>query len=415
MRSAAAVRVSLALATGALLGCSAADASRSGSPYLFVWSGPHGPPGPHPPAPANDFVAVLDAEPTSPQYARVLASRDVGVAGVMAHHTEYTLPARPVFANDYMTGRVFLLDLSEPMAPRVGRRIDSIPGYRRPHSFARLANGHVLATLQFGNGSRPGDPGGLAEFDADGRLLRTASAADPAFPGARIRSYGLAVLPAIDRVITTSSPMDGERTADVVQLWRLSDLHLLRTMPTPGIAGDSVEREPFEVRALPDGHSAFLNTYECGFYYLSRLDTDNPGMELVHALRSPRRAGCSVPVEVSGYWIMPVAYDHSVVTLDIHDPRHPREVSVLRSDATVLPHWAAKDPRGDRIAVVGQDDGEARVLVAQLDRATGRLTWDTRFRDHWSARLGVGFTNRSWPHGDINNAMPHAALFGPAQ
>ncbi len=406
--------LALVLASAAGSGCArrTADAAGAGSPYLFVWAGPHDTT--HKQPPANDFVAVLDVARGSAAYGRVLASKDVGVAGEMAHHTEYTLPAgRPLFANDYMTGRIFLVDLAQPTAPRLIRRIDAIPGFRRPHSFARLANGHVLATLQFGNGSLPGDPGGLAELDADGRLLRTASAADPAFPGARIRTYGLEVLPAIDRVVTTSSPMDDERAADIVQLWRLSDLRLLRTLAVPGIAGDSVQEAPFEVRALPDGRSAFLNTYNCGFYYLSELDTEHPKIELVHALLSPRWLGCSVPVEAAGYWIMPVAYGHSVISLDIRDPRHPREVSVLRADGNVLPHWSALDPRSDRIAIVGQDDGEARVLLARLDRATGRLSWDTTFHEPGSARPGIGFGGRTFPHGRVADAMPHAALFGP--
>ncbi len=402
----------LALATGS--GCTrkTADAAGAASPYLFVWAGPHDMT--HKLPPANDFVAVVDVRAGSPTYGSVLAYGDMGFAGAMAHHTEYTLPAgHPLFANDYTTGRIFLVDVAEATSPRLIRRIDAVPGFRHPHSFARLANGHVLATLQFGNGSVPGDPGGLAEFAADGQLLRTASAADPAFPGARIRTYGLEVLPAIDRIVTTSSPMDDERTADVVQLWRLSDLKLLRTLPVPGLPGDSVQEAPFEVRALPGGRSAFMNTYYCGFYYLSGLDTDHPTVELVHSLQAPRRTGCSVPVLAGDYWIMPVAYDHALLTFDVRDPRHPRLVSTLRADGNVLPHWSALDPRSDRLAVVGQDDGEARVLLARLDRATGRLAWDTTFHDPRSARPGIGFAGPSFPHGRVPDAMPHAALFGP--
>ena len=113
-----------------------------------------------------------------------------------------------------MAGRVALLDLNDPRAPRVTKTIDSVPGYRRPHTFARLPNGNVIVTLQFGNGSMQGDPGGIAELDQNGNLLRVTSSADPAFPQARIRTYGLEVLPNIDRAITTSSPMDDEVAAD---------------------------------------------------------------------------------------------------------------------------------------------------------------------------------------------------------
>ena len=132
----------------------------------------------------NDFVAVLDADPAGGTYGKVLASTDVGSPGAMAHHVENRLPVgRALFASDYTTGKIFLIDLAVPLAPRIVRRIDSIPGFRHPHSFVRLANGNVLASLQFGNGSLPRDPGGIAEFDPTGQIVRTVSSADTAFPG----------------------------------------------------------------------------------------------------------------------------------------------------------------------------------------------------------------------------------------
>lgn len=381
-------RALVLLAATIPVGCTAKppDSSVTPAKYLFIWAGPHRSDSAagnlhHPAAAGSDFLAVLDADPASATYGKVLTSTAVGIAGAMAHHTEFTLPAgRALFANDHMTGEVFLLDLADPLTPRLAHRIDSVPGFRRPHSFARLPSGNVVASLQFGNGSLPGDPGGIAEFDAAGRLLRSASAADSAFPGARIRTYGVEVLPAIDRAVTTSTPMGNERTADVIQIWRLSDFKLLRTMLVPAVAGDSIHYYPFEIRALSDGRTALLNTYYCG-----------------------------------SYWVMPIAYDHRVVSLDLREPSHPIEVSALQTDSTFLPHWAAVDPGSDRIVIVGQDDGEARVLMARLDRTTGRLSWDEGFRDANSARRGVSFDRRVWPHGAVTAAMPHAALFGPAR
>lgn len=409
------------LAATTTVGCSTKQPDSSSAPakYLFVWAGPHGSDSAagevHGGAGASDFVAVIDADPASGTYGKVLASTAVGIAGAMAHHTEFTLPAgRALFASDYMTGKIFLLDLADPLAPRLAHRIDSVPGFRRPHSFARLPNGNVVASLQFGNGSVPGDPGGLAEFDTAGRLLHSASAADSTFPGARIRPYGVEVLPAIDRAVTTSTPMDVERTADVIQIWRLSDFRLLRTISVPAIAGDSIHYYPFEIRALPDGRTALLNTYYCGFYLLTGLETESPKVALVHSMREPRRVGCAVPVVVGRYWAMPIAYDHRIVSLDLADPSHPLEVSALRTDSTFLPHWAAVDPGSDRIVIVGQDDGEG-VLMARLDRVTGRLSWDEGFREANSARRGVSFDRHVWPHGTVTAAMPHAALFGPAR
>jgi hypothetical protein len=380
------------------------------SPYLFVWAGPNGAS-----AGGNDFIAVLDANPASRTYGKVLASRDVAVAGAMAHHIELTLPTgHALFASDYMTGRIFLLDLANPLRPHLVARIDSVPGFRRPHSFARLPNGNVVTSMQFGDRSVAGDPGGLAEFDPAGRLLRTSSAADAGFPGARIRPNGVELLPAIDRIVTTSMPMDDERTADVVQIWRLSDLHLLKTIAVPQVAGDSTGNFPYDTRALADGRTAMLDTYYCGLYRISRLDTSAPRIELVHTLRVPHAEGCAVAVVVGRYWVVPVAYGRVIVSLDVTDPAHPVEVSRLRTDSTFLPHWISADRASDRLVINSADDGDARVLIAHLDRRTGKLAWDARFRDAGSARPGVSFDRRQWPHGSASHAMAHSALFGPA-
>ena len=401
----------LLIVAAAVVGCSADKGG--GSPYLFVWAGPNMPRGATRP---NDFVAVLDANPADSTYGKVLASTDAGFAGVMAHHVEFTLPARhPLFANDFMTGQIALIDFADPLKPRIVRRIDSVPGYEAPHSFARLANGNVIATLQFGGDSLDeGHPGGLAEFDTAGNLLRTASGADPAFPKAHIRTYGLELLPAIDRAITTSSPMSGENTADVIQVWRISDLHLLKTVAINGSAGDSSGHHPFEVRALPGGKTAMLNTAYCGFYLLTGLDTDQPTAVQVYSMFALHRRGCSVPVVVGHYWVMPIAGDHSVAVLDIADPAHPVEVSRLQTDTTFWPHWSSADPASDRIVFTGQGNGDGRVMIARLDRGNGALVWDPRFHDPGSSRPGVSFAHESWPHGQVPGAMPHGALFGPA-
>jgi hypothetical protein len=410
------------LATVAALGCSIRQPDGAGMPskYLFVWAGPHRADGmadsAHHTTGANDFLAVIDADPASNTYGKVLASRDVGTSGAMAHHTELSLPVgHPLFANDYMTGQTFLLDVTDPLAPRLAARIDSVPGYRRAHSFARLGTGHVLAAMQFGNASLAGDPGGLAEFDAGGRLLRSSSAADTAFPGARIRPNGIELLPGIDRVVTTSMPMDDEETADVVQIWRLSDLRLLHTLAVPVLPGHSGNAYPYDSRALVDGRTAMLNTYYCGFYRLSALDTEHPQIELVHALREPGSEGCAVAVVVSHYWVVPVASRRAVVNLDVADPSHPVEVSRLPTDSTFRPHWISADPGSDRIVICGTDDSEARVLIAHLDRTSGRLSWDERFRDAGSTRPGINFARQDWPHGNIDHVMAHAALFGPVK
>lgn len=374
--------------------------------YLYVWGGSgHDTTG-------LSVLTVLDADSASATYGSVLAALTVDSAGRMPHHTEFNLPkGGTFFANDFGGDKSFILDYSNPTKPRVAGQVARVPGGHKLHSFERLPNGHVLATVQFGDSTVAGTPGMLAEFDQQGRLIRSGSSRDAAFPGARIRTYALAAFPDMDRVVTTSTPMDMEETAHVIQVWRLSDLKLLKTVAMPEIAGDSSHKYPFEVRALSDG-SALINSYFCGFFRLTDI-ASNPRIERVLALPLPQNIGCSVPVIAGKFMLMPIAYAHRFATFDISDPANPREVASLATDTTFFPHWAAADPGSDRVVFTDQGDGPPRVMLGRLDRTTGELVWDERFRDSGSQTPGVSFHRDSWPNGVKGMLMPHGALFVP--
>jgi len=383
----------------------AADAKPAPGPsrYLYVWAGTG-----DDTTRGIDMMTVIDANPASSGYGTVRAALTLDSAGHMPHHTEFSAPPNGILAaNDYSGDKSYLVDFRTPATPRLDGRLDPVPGGRRLHSFERLDNGHLLATVQFSTDSGTGHPGALAEFDEHGKLLRTAWSRDSAFPGARIRTYALAVVKSADRIVTTSSPMDNETTADVVQVWRLSDLTLLKTLSVPVTAGDSAHKYPFEVRALPDG-SVMLNTYYCGFYHVTGLG-GSPSLARVLAL--PNEHGCSVPVIVGRYMIMPIAYAHRYATIDLADPDHPREVASFPTDSTFFPHWASVDPGSDRIVVTDQGDGKPMVKIMRIDRTTGRLSWDERFRDAGAATPGVSYHRASFPNGVRGMAMPHGAVF----
>lgn len=391
------------------LGAWSNNNSTQGKPsrYLYVWAGAG-----HDSTRGVDMITVLDADPASKTYGAVLSAVTVDSSGLMPHHTEYVLPAKgPFFANDYTGNKSFLIDFSNPLKPRLSGRLAQVPGGRRVHTFIRLPDGNVLATYQFGDSTVAGNPGGIVVFDSHGRLLRQGSSRDAAFPGARIRTYGLAALPASDRAISTSSPMDNEKTANVVQIWRLSDLTLLKTLAVPVVQGDSAERYPFEIRPLGDG-TVLLNSYACGFYRLTDVAT-NPQITRVLALPEPKNFGCSVPLIAGRFWIMPIAYAHRFATIDISDPTHPTEVASFPTDTTFFPHWISADPGSDRVVFSDQGDGAPMVMVAHLDRKTGHLSWDEAFRDAGAPQRGVSYNRSSWPNGLKGMAMPHGALFVP--
>ncbi|HEX5004644.1 MAG TPA: hypothetical protein VFV65_04970, partial [Gemmatimonadales bacterium] len=342
-----------AVALTAILGpgCAAAPPSSEGKPsrsYIYTWAGDD-----DRRAGDSDFLAVIDADPASSTYARVVATAPVREVGTMPHHTELAMPGGGawLFANGFMSGRTFLFDLADPLRPKLAAMVDSVPGYAKPHSFWRLPNGRVLATLQFGDGKQPGNPGGVALLSSRGEVLKTATAADRRFPGAAIRTYSLDVAPAADRFITTSAPMDGGSSADVVQVRRLSDLTVIRTLPLPESAPDSTFHWPFEVRFLPGDSTALLNTWYCGFYLLSGLKGEEPRLQYLLSLPPPGNRGCSVPLLAGRWWIVPIARAHQYLVYDVSDPRRPRQVQAVATDTTFRPHWISREPGSDRLVL----------------------------------------------------------------
>jgi hypothetical protein len=385
-----------------LLGASALQVQSQTPParYVYVWAGT----GTHH-KPGKNMIAVIDANPASAKYGTVINVLTVDSLGGMPHHSELELPkSGPLFVNDFGMDKSYLIDFSNAPNPRVAGKMATVPGARSAHSFAKLPNGNTIATIQFGDSAVAGKPGGLAEFDNTGKLVRYTTSADPAFPGARIRTYAPTILPAIDRIVTTSSPMDTERTANVVQVWRMSDLKLLKTLEVPQGAADSAGLFPFELKTLADGRTVMMHTYYCGFYTITGLDGE-PTIERVMAMEHPKNIGCSVPLIVGKHMIVPIAYAHRYATLDISNPSRPVEVASFQTDSTFYPHWIAKDPGSDRVIVSDQGDGVPMVRMARFDSATGKLVWDEKFV--------LSLADVRWPNGLTGKVNPHGVLFVP--
>jgi len=425
-------RMRRCLAAATVISCAACrrEASPPTGEYLFVWAGDSA-------GASSDFLGVIDASPSSPTYGSVVASLPTGVAGTHPHHTEAVLAANHhLLANGFHAGVTWLFDLSTPRTPKILTSFGDLGGFSHPHTYVRLPNGNVLATFQYEqskadsvaqapmNGASHahdavtsnGDhtTGGLVEMDERGTVIRTAAARDSGIPDRYIYPYSVLPIPTLDRALSTTTDMDEankKATSQWVQLWRLSDLTLVRSIALPpGPRGDE-QQFTGEPLLLPDGRSAYIHTFNCGLYLVRGLEGGEPRATFVKGFEGKN---CGVPLLAGHYWLQTVPDAHALVSLDIADPEHPREVATLKLGDDEQPHWITIDGAGRRIALNSAGAGTGnRLFIIDFDPATGALTLDERFRDAGAPRPGVSFSRKTWPHGFTGKAIPHGTVFSP--
>lgn len=394
----------LALSASFLIAVSAAP-SPSPPPsgdYLFVWAMDAD-------FAQSDFLAVVDLDRNAPTFASVVATAPTGVKKGFSHHSEHQMPPGGVlFANGFGAGQTWLFDLRQPKSPKIRASFTDAGAMMHPHSFVRLPNNNVLATFQM-TGHANEAPGGLAEIDNDGKIVRTSPLTG--LPNDEfVRPYSLAVVPALDRIVTTSSDMHEKGIARTVQIWRLSDLKYLSTVILPPGPRDKVNLDPAEPRLLTDGKTVMVSTFNCGLFLLDRIDSAAPSAKLVHDFVGP--GYCAIPVIAGQYWVQTNPGLPGLVSLDIADPAHPRVVDKLVLGKDEQPHWISLAPDGRRIIISGGDkELKSRLLMARIDAKTGKLSLDETFRPAGATRSGVDFDRPNWPHGDSDKAIPHGAVF----
>ena len=387
------------------LGCAtqAQEPPKAQGHYMFAWTGDAEQEG-------KDFLAVIDADPTSATYGKLMTTLATDQKTELVHHTEYVMPASGMlFANDHDAGRTFIFDVRDALHPKIVTSFTDMDGYMHPHSYLRLPNGHVLATFQHShatmNDARVGGSGGLVEIDDQGKVIRSASSADPAFPDALLEPYSLVVLPEIDRVLVTNSSMHSTNVFSGVtyQIFRLSDLKLLKTSYLDIGANHYGHVSPEEPRLGADG-AVYVQTLGCGIERITNIDKNEPTSKLVYTFPG---SFCGVPTIVGHYLIQSVPLLYGVVALDITDGTKPVEVSRLKLSDTFSSHWTSWDAKTQRLVVTG---ASTRIFMVKLDQATGALSIDEAFHDA-NGKPGFDMMNREWPHGWKGSGLPHGVVF----
>jgi hypothetical protein len=245
----------------------------------------------------------------------------------------------------------------------------------------------------------------LVEIDDTGKVVRSISSTDPAYPNAYLVPYSLVVLPDLDRVVVTNSSMHDDYIFSGVtyQLYRLSDLKLLKTSFFDMGDNHYAQISPEEPRRGPDG-SIYVQTLGCGIERITDVKGDQPHSKLIHTFRGN---WCGVPTIVGHYLVQSVPVIHSLIVLDIADPAKPVETSRLALGDTYRPHWTGWDAKTQRLVVTGS---EPRLFLVKLDQKTGALSMDDAFHDA-EGKPGFNFADRDWPHGWKGSGQPHGVVF----
>lgn len=374
--------------------------------YLFAWTGDAAHQG-------NDFLAVIDADPASPTYGHLVTTLATDQKTELVHHTEYTMPASGMlFANDHYAGRTFIFDVRDPLHPKTVASFTDMDGYMHPHSYLRLPNGDVLAAFQHShhemNSSSPGKTGGLVEIDDTGKVIRSASNADPAFPDALLTPYSLVILPELDRVVSTNSSMHNEGMFRGVtyQVWRLSDLKLLKTEYFDVGENHYAQISPEEPRRAPDG-SVLVQTLGCGLERITAIDSEHPHSQLVYTFPGD---WCGVPTIVGHYLVQTSPYAHLAIVIDIGNAAKPVEISRVQFGEDYFPHWTGWDAKTNRVVITPGGSGDHRLYLLKLNPQTGAVSIDESFHDA-DGKPGFNFAERDWPHGWKGSGVPHGAVF----
>jgi hypothetical protein len=377
--------------------------------YLYVWARDAEIKDP-------DFFSIWDVDPASETYGHLLSSVSMGMAA-NAHHSEHFMPEGDrLFMNGFKTGNSFVVNVADPYAPIVEAAFTNAGPYTYPHSFERIPGGNVLSTFQ-NIGPPESGAGGLVELDPLGNFVRGTNAADPVDPD--LRPYSLAPVPDLDRVVTTTGDMWMKLEGKSVQIWRLSDLSLLKTiLLPPGPKGDE-HLDVAEARLLADGKTLIVTTFHCGMYVLSGIDTDEPAIEFVHSFPfESYEAGdeCGVPWLAGNFWIQNVEKTSSLHVLDISDPFHPVKVSELQVGKGEGPHWISGELGGNRIALTGSGPWlSGRVLLIEMNPDTGELNFVKGFQSPGATLPGLDMNREEWPHGKNSGATPHGVVFSRSQ
>jgi selenium-binding protein 1 len=380
---------------------------------LYVWAGDQA-------RVAPDFLAVIDFDEDSPRYGRVITTVPIpapGSSGNEPHHCHLSADKNILACGGLLAllrgqDSIFFFDVSRPRRPKF---LFSTSGTLSniTDDFLPLDNGGFLVT-QMGDHAG-GTPGRVAEFDKRLRMIGEWPV-DP--PEHDFNPHGISARPDLNLMVTSDFMMPASSLNVVpgnpllrgsIRVWNMKRRSIVRTVTIPDAVGT------MDVKLIPKDPQgrAFTAGMFDGFVYL--VDTRNGTAKAVFDCETivPH-----IPVPVRGGMTQLMAMPRSgdrlifglfqagqVGMLDVSDPEHPVQSSIVNLGADAGPHMVALTDDDKRLVVsdyfLNEDDfgkvhfeGDHRVHVINVSRH--RLALDRRFDLDFNTAFATGPAR---PHG----------------
>ncbi len=330
-----------------------------------------------------DFLTVVDADPKSPGYGKILTTVPTGsTVDNEAHHFGYTVNADRIFAGGLVSNRLFIYDVkTDPRHPTVIKTIPdlgAISGYSGPHTYYAVPGGVMIAML----GSKDGTgPGALVRLDEQGNFVSALPAPNrPDDPG---YMYDVGVKPELNRMVTSSwthphhfrgNPIAPENVGDAVVVWDWKAGKVLQV--------EHLDKMPLEVRWQhgPAARGGFINC--AGASTIWYWEDKDGKLAFTRVIQLP---ASSTPADVR------ISYDNrllyvslftgnAVQQYDVSDPLHPKFVTEVKLQE---PNMMKLTPDSRRLYVsnslLSNLDGKVPFRVWLLNVGTGGMTLDDKF------------------------------------
>jgi len=330
-----------------------------------------------------DFLTVVDADPKSPGYGKILTTVPTGsTVDNEAHHLGYTVNADRIFAGGLVSNRLFIYDVkADPKHPALIKTIPdlgALSGYSGPHTYYAVPGGVMIAML----GSKDGTgPGALVRLDEQGNFVSALPAPNrPDDPG---YMYDVGVKPELNRMVTSSwthphhfrgNPIAPENVGDAVAVWDWKTGKVLQV--------EHLDKMPLEVRWQhgPAARGGFINC--AGASTIWYWEDKDGKLAFTRVIQLPAN---STPADVR------ISYDNrllyvslftgnAVQQYDVSDPLHPKFLSEVKLQE---PNMMKLTPDSRRLYVsnslLSNLDGKVPFRVWLLNVGTGGMTPDDKF------------------------------------